>query len=176
MKKCKSCGNKFEPKYSTAQPVCSFECALDYNKKEKVKEWKSKKKKIKESLKTLSDYKKELQVLVNRFIRLRDKYKQCISCSKPLKNKFDAGHYRSQGGNPEIRFNELNIHGQCVYCNQHLHGSLINYRINLIKRIGLDKVEWLEGKHEPSKLSIEEIKELKILYKQKIKELITKQI
>lgn len=169
--RCKICKEKFNPKFFLQKTCLNAKCILEYSKQDKAKNWKVEKKFRKESLKTLSDYKKELQVLVNRFIRLRDKDKPCISCLQPLKLKFDAGHYRSQGGNPELRFNELNIHAQCVYCNQHLHGNLINYRINLIKRIGLEKVEWLEGKHEVNKQSKEEIKELKILYKQKIKEL-----
>jgi hypothetical protein len=70
-----------------------------------------------------SDHVKELQVIVNKYVRLRDKDKGCISCGTPLLGKYDAGHYYSAGGNPELRFNTDNIHGQCVYCNQHRHGT-----------------------------------------------------
>jgi hypothetical protein len=56
-------------------------------------------------------------------------------------------------------------------CNAHLSGNQVNYRIELINRIGLDKVEWLEGKHEPLKLTIDEIKVLIAEYKSKIKQL-----
>lgn len=167
--KCKVCKNKFNAKFFNQKTCFNPSCILEFNKQVKTKQLKEKKKVIKESLKTNSEHRKELQVLVNRFVRLRDKDKPCISCLKQLKSKFDAGHYRSSGGNPELRFNELNIHAQCVYCNQHLHGNLIDYRINLIARIGLDKVEWLEGSHEPLKLSIEEIKKLKEKYKEKIR-------
>jgi hypothetical protein len=38
-------------------------------------------------------------------------------------------------------------------------------------RIGVEKVEWLEGKHEPLKLTIDEIKVLIAEYKSKIKQL-----
>lgn len=169
--RCKVCRTKFEVKFFNQKTCFDPSCVLEFSKKEKLNNWKAKKKVIKESLKTNSEHRKELQVLVNKFIRLRDKNKPCISCLKPLNNKFDAGHYRSSGGNPELTFNEFNIHAQCVYCNRYLHGNLIDYRINLIKRIGLDKVEWLEGKHEPLKLSIAEIKEMKEEYKQKIKEI-----
>ena len=169
MRKCKVCRVKFAPVHSSVQMCCSLTCAIEYSKQIEKKKWAKEKKVLKEKIKTKSDYVKELQKQVNYFIRQRDKDKPCISCGKPLINKFDAGHYRSAGGNPELRFEELNIHGQCVYCNQHLHGNLIDYRIRLIERIGVEKVEWLESKHEPKHYTIEELKELIKEYKQKNK-------
>jgi len=169
MRKCKICKVKFEPVHSSVQMCCSLTCAIEYSKQIEKKKWQKEKKVLKEKLKTKSDYVKELQKEVNKFIRNRDKDKPCVSCGKPLLNKFDAGHYRSAGGNPELRFNESNIHGQCVYCNQHLHGNLIDYRIRLIERIGVEKVEWLEKKHDPKHYTIEELKELIKEYKSKNK-------
>lgn len=52
MKKCKICGVKFEPKYSSVQNVCSYKCAIDYSKQQKQKDWTKRKKVIKDSLKT----------------------------------------------------------------------------------------------------------------------------
>ena len=125
------CKKKFD-KIRANQLVCSYSCASAYTKqlrdKKEKKEWTARKKKVAEELKTNSDHRKELQILVNKFIRLRDKDKGCISCGQSLNTKFDAGHFRSVGSCPELRFNEENIHGQCVYCNQHLHGNLIQYR------------------------------------------------
>jgi hypothetical protein len=170
MPRCKICKDKFEPKYFLQKTCFEPSCILEYKDKVKEKEWKKEKKQIKESLKTNADYVKELQVIFNKFIRLRDKGLNCISCNKPSK-KENAGHYRSAGGNPELRFNEDNVHLQCEYCNTYLHGNLIDYRINLIKKIGIEKVEWIEGKHEPKKYSIPELIELKVIYKEKIKNL-----
>ncbi|NQY30445.1 MAG: recombination protein NinG [Flavobacteriaceae bacterium] len=172
-KKCKYCKGVFTP-FRILQSVCSFECSI-YESKEKAdrkkaKEWRKEKQKRKEALKTNSDYVRELQTIFNKFIRLRDKGLNCISCGKPAK-KENAGHYRSRGGNPELAIEELNCHLQCEYCNTFLHGNLIDYRINLITKIGLEKVEWLEGKHEPKKHTIEELKVLKEYYKNKIKEI-----
>lgn len=169
MRKCKICKVKFTPVHSSVQMCCSINCAIEYSKQIEKKKWTKQKKVLKEKVKTKSDYVKELQKQVNYYIRQRDKDKPCISCGKPLNSKFDAGHYRSAGGNPELRFEELNIHGQCVYCNQHLHGNLIDYRIRLIERIGVEKVEWLESKHEPKRYTIPELKELIKKYKQKNK-------
>lgn len=169
MARCKICKDAFKVKFFNQKTCFNEKCVLEYYKKVKSNNWKREKKKLKESLKTKSDYQKELQKQVNYFIRQRDKDKECISCSTILKGKYDAGHYRSQGGNPELRFNELNIHGQCVRCNQHLHGNLIDYRIKLIQRIGIDKVEWIESKHEPQHYTIEELKQFIKEYKLKNK-------
>lgn len=79
----------------------------------------------------------------NKFIRERDKSKGCISC--PGGQVENAGHYLSAGHNAIFRFNEHNANGQCIHCNKHLHANLIRYRINLVKKIGVEKVEWLEG-------------------------------
>ncbi|TCK68080.1 NinG protein, partial [Lonepinella koalarum] len=71
-----------------------------------------------------------------------------------------------------LRFNEDNCHKQCQPCNTHLSGNITEYRINLVQKIGLERVEWLERKdHKPLKLSVDEIKELIRVYKAKCKEL-----
>ena len=179
MPRCRSCKKKFIPRYFL-QKHCldNTECikamkdeAVEKERKKKAKEWKREKKQLKEKLKTHSDYIKEVQKVFNEYIRLRDKLKGCISCGKKDTGQYHAGHYRSAGGNPELRFEELNVWKQCATCNTYLHGNLINYRINLIKEIGVKKVEWLEGKHEPRKYSILELKELKQHYKSLIKQM-----
>lgn len=170
MPKCKICKQKFTPKQK-GQFVCSYECAFAYVKKQREKKQKKKDKVTKEKLKSRGQWLRETQSIFNKFIRERDKGKPCISCLNPNPKKVNAGHYRSVGGNPELRFEPLNVWLQCEYCNNYLHGNLINYRINLIKRIGIEKVEWLEGVHEPKKYTIEELKYMKILYKSWLKEL-----
>ncbi len=51
-------------------------------------------------------------------------------------------------------------------------GNVTEYRINLIKKIGVEEVERLERKdHPPLKLTNDEIKAKIALYKNKIKEL-----
>ncbi|MEN2908551.1 hypothetical protein EFIBHEMM_01788 [Mannheimia haemolytica] len=125
-----------------------------------------------EKLKSRRDFEKDLQKIFNKFIRLRDKDLPCISCGRYHQGKYDAGHYKTVGGNPELRFNEDNCHSQCVPCNRHLHGNIVNYRVNLIEKIGLERVEFLERKdHPPLKLTIEQIKDLIKVYKAKCKEL-----
>jgi NinG protein len=153
---------------------CSIDCGYKYQKilreKKAAKEWRDEKKVLKEKLKTHKDYLNDLQIVFNTFIRMRDKDKLCICCDKPLIGKFDAGHYFSVGGNPALRFNEDNVHAQRVHCNRDKHGNLIEYGIMLPFRIGHERFKELEQlRNTPLKLSIPEIKELIIFYKQKIK-------
>lgn len=82
------------------------------------------------------------QKIFNAWVRERDKDKGCISCGGPVEH---AGHYYSQGHHSELRFNEINTNGQCLRCNNFLHGNLINYRKGLIKRYGEQRVMLLEN-------------------------------
>ena len=173
MKTCKVCKSKFEPKYSNVQIVCSAKCAYEYGRKQVEKKNKEAKKEAKENLLTHKDYLKMLQVVFNNYIRLRDKDKHCISCGKPLIGKYDAGHYFSVGGYPNVRFDEFNVWGQCVACNQHKHGAIHEYTQGLVKRIGETEFNLLRERayQMPLKLSIVEIKEKIKEYKFKIKQL-----
>lgn len=172
MKKCKACGNKFTPFNSLAQ-VCSIDCAIQYAKDNKVQERVRRKlaQIAKERIKTRSEHLRDAQTVFNAFIRERDKSEPCISCGRYHNGQYHAGHYRSVGACPELRFCELNVHKQCSACNNHKSGNIIEYRINLVKKIGVEKVEWLEGYHDPKKYTIEQIKQIKAEYKQKLKEL-----
>lgn len=172
-RKClnKECKKKFMPMSST-QVVCSPLCGVAYAKTVRVKDWKKEKKERKEKLKTRTDHLNELQVIFNKFIRLRDAKLGCISCGAELKGKFDAGHYFSVGAHPELRFWEDNCHGQCVYCNQHRHGNLLEYSENLPKRIGPDRYSiLLAAKGSHLKLTLPDILEWKERFKAKIKEI-----
>ena len=175
MAKCKICKKEFE-KRSPQHVVCCYSpCGVLYmseiTEKKRKKAWNKEKKELKEKIKTHSDWLNELQKVFNKFIRLRDKDKTCISCGISLKNrKYDAGHYYSVGSSPSIRFDEDNCHGQCVACNQHKHGNITEYTINLPLRIGYLRFESLKQKRNESlKLTIPEIKEKIEFYKQKIK-------
>ena len=176
--KCKNCKDKFEPKWFNwkfcDKDLCHNLGVKELVKKErdkKAKQERKEKKKAKEALLTHRDYLKLFQTVFNTYIRERDKDLPCISCGKNNEKQFHAGHYRSVGSCPELRFNELNVWRQCATCNTYLHGNLIEYRKELINRIGVDKVEWLEGNHPSSKMLIPEIKEKIKEYKAKINSL-----
>lgn len=171
--KCRSCKQSFDPIYRNGIIVSRLCLSCLMKKaKHKVKTDKAKEReKIKEKLKTHSEWLNDLQKVFNTYIRLRDKGKPCISCGCSLVGKYDAGHYFSVGAYPNIRFNEDNVHGQCVACNQHKHGNTTEYSLSLPMRIGIERYEHLLLiRNEPLKLTIEDIKELISFYKRKIKE------
>ena len=47
----------------------------------------------------------------------------------------------------------------------------MNYRISLVLRIGQDKVDWLEGPHEPQRYTIDDLKAIRADYKARLKQL-----
>jgi len=172
-RKCKNCGLVFQKK-TPLQFVCSVSCSIEYAKKQrekkKKKDWNKRKAEIKQSLKTKQDYEKELEALFNKFIRLRDAGKPCISCGTSLSGKFDAGHYYPAGSYKNIRFDEMNVHGQCVHCNQHKHGNITEYTLRLPERIGKESFDQLVlDRLKERHYTIPELIELKVIYKDKIK-------
>ena len=158
-KKCKHCKALFTPS-KPIQTVCSIACAVAMAKKKREKVEKAADRQKRESLKSRSQWIKEAQTAFNAYIRLRDEKEPCISCGRHHGGQYHAGHYLSTGARPELRFEPLNVHKQCQPCNTHLHGNLILYRVNLIKKIGLEKVEWLEGLHEPKHYTIDDLKQI----------------
>ena len=82
---------------------------------------------------------------------------------------FDAGHYRSVGSAPHLRFDERNVHGQRKQCNRYGSGRAVDYRVGLIQRIGLEVVEALEADQQPKHYSIEDLIELRDKYRAKKK-------
>ena len=72
----------------------------------------------------------------------------------------------------QFTFDERNVHGQCVACNQHKHGNLLNYQTGIQERIGADELIELHSKaHEIRKYSREELRDIIEEYKQKAKAL-----
>ena len=186
-KRCPVCRVMFVP-VRGSQAVCGeIECAIAHGQSEKGRAIAGKAlaevgrreiKVRKEKLKNRADHLREAQAAVNEYVRLRDAHLPCISCdSMPNDNdlmtgsRWDAGHYRSVGACPELRFEPLNIHRQCVKCNRNLSGNAVEYRIRLVLRIGADKVAWLEGPHEARKYTAEEIKAIKAKYRAMTREL-----
>jgi len=174
-RKCVRCKEKFTPQNNT-QVCCSSFCAIQHvktiKKKKATKEWQEQKKALKNDLMTKSDYLNLAQKVFNTYIRLRDKGKPCISCGA-TKYTSSCGHYYSSGNHKNVTFNEDNCHAQCwYYCNSSLSGNLIEYRKGLINRIGIERLDYLDSIAKiEKKFTIEEIKEIIKIYKEKIAEL-----
>lgn len=183
-KTCKNpaCGASFVPQ-RFAQAVCSPKCGLAIKDVNQEKARKSlaqvERKEIKvrkEKLKSRGEHMREAQQAFNEYIRTRDQAAGhlCISSGKPLDwsgNAVDAGHYRSVGSAPHLRFDERNCHAQSKQDNRFLSGNAVDYRIGLIARIGLQEVEALEADQSVRKYTIDDLKTIKRRYREKTREL-----
>ena len=169
--KCKTCKTEYV-KRNSWQTLCgSVECAVSFTGKARAKREKAERKETKAKLETRSDCLKKAQAAVNAWVRARDKDLPCISCQRYHEGQYHAGHYRSVGACPELRFEPDNIHKQCAPCNNHLSGNIVAYRPNLIDKITLERTEWIEGKHDAKKYTKDELKEIAKHYKAKLKAL-----
>jgi hypothetical protein len=173
-KACAVCQKPFTPA-RPMQRVCGFICS----KKVPALERKAERARVKErkrALETIPELIKVAQREFNKWVRTRDQLQPCISCGKqPGGSGFhegrDAGHYRSVGSASHLRFHEDNCNAQCVHCNQFKAGKAVEYRIGLIGRIGVERVEALESSNEPHKWTKEELRQIAATYRAKLKQL-----
>ena len=154
MAKCKSCGNKFIPKYSSLEPTCGeIDCKVKWSIqvvskqkekliKEKKQAWSKEKIKISEGLKTLTDWQKDLEKPINKICCLIDFGSGCISCNG--KTTPQAGHFHTVKSNPSIRFNLDNLHLQDYNCNCKKGGNIQQYDLGLIERYGKEYWEYVK--------------------------------
>lgn len=175
LKTCPICRKPFA-KQRMGQKACSIECAIAMGKQAQEKTKRKEIKARKERIKTRTDWMKEAQHAFNAYIRERDRNKPCICCGMPLElnaigGGYDAGHYRSVGSAPHLRFDERNVHAQRKQCNRYGAGRAVDYRIGLVRRIGLEAVEALEADQAPRKYTIPDLIEIRDTYRQKLREL-----
>lgn len=164
MRVCLHCKTRFEPWITSMQRGCSYDCLAELARKDRERKA-AEAKKIeratdrakREALKRLPDLIAEAQREVNRYCRLRDLYyhgRVCISCGASPENKYggtmDAGHYRSRGSAPQLRYYTPQIAMQCVRCNRDRAGERDRFRAGLVGRIGLEKVEAIEAMNGPA--------------------------
>ena len=184
MTRCANCRKPFT-KLRMTMKVCGAECGEIYGRKvalEKADKQKRKEAKAdrldtrerKEKLKSKSDVVKEVQVIVNRYVRERDLKAGygCISCGAQSSPRWDAGHFRSVGSAPHLRFDaDRNIHLQCAKCNTYLAGHLLAYRDELPKRIGIPAFDSLMADQRPRHYTKEDLQGIKACFRERLKEL-----
>ncbi|EKN4696954.1 recombination protein NinG [Yersinia ruckeri] len=177
LKKCKVCPTKFTPRNSL-QIVCCGHCAYLYQKRQSEKKaadkaledrkaWRERKAK----LKPLKHWEDATQRVVNDYVRERDRDEPCISCGRYQAYGWHAGHFRTIAKASQIRYIEDNINKQCSECNTHQSGNITPYRINLVKKIGAQRVEALENNNTPHRYTREELDSIRKLYRAKLREL-----
>lgn len=197
--KCKGCKQYFSRDSTikiNAGRFCKIDCAMQYGqekaaeaKKRKIKKDQKIKaanhRKAKERLKTNSQLIKEAQASINKYVRERDFLLGCISCDKTkqeIENNqswkvggaWDAGHYKTRGARPQLRFNLWNINKQCKSCNAGSHKNSAKsesvgntYTKNLTKKIGSHKVEFLETYQGKSRYEDDYLRRIKKVFNKK---------
>lgn len=170
-----SCGRNFI-RLNSMQKIC-VKCAIAAPKLKRKAEAKAEKenfKRRKEAVKPRAKWVAEAQAAVNRYARLRDIRAGygCITCGAQFGSKyggaFDAGHMHSRGSNPHLRFHLHNIALQCVKDNRYLGGLALEFRNQMVARLGIERIEAMEATHGPAKKhSVEYLKRLKQVFTKK---------
>lgn len=172
-KTCCICSTKFSPFLST-QKTCSVPCAVIYGKRAEAKkqakaeaafakegreQWRERKAK----LKPLKHWEDMTQRVVNDYIRDRDLLngEGCISCGRANALAWHAGHFRTVAKASQLRYHPDNINLQCSECNTHQSGNTGPYRINLVTKIGSERVEKLESDNSIHRYTREELEALR---------------
>lgn len=180
-RKCKKCGEFHPAESGVKTPAGSFCCmahAIEFarEKSQRLAERKamqnasaakaherSERAAIAERKKELNRPKHldKLQRLVNQYVvHIRDKDAPCCTCGTTSQSiKYDAGHFRSRGACPELRFELTNIAKQCsVNCNVMKSGSRLEFSEFIRNKYGQEHLDWINGKHKTLKEQLPDAK------------------
>ncbi|WP_285130328.1 recombination protein NinG [Leclercia adecarboxylata] len=199
-RKCTVCREWFHP-VRPEQYVCTYECACVHGKAandaakaekqrkekkrrlEEEKEGRKRRKARREELRPTAYFKSQAQQAFNNFIRYRDRELPCISCGETNPpdlhgGRWDCGHFKTVGANPELRFEERNAHKQCKSCNAGAGKYTAKeatvaqqYEAGLVQRYGQDYVDWLNGPHPMTNYRREDYIRIRDEYRVKLREM-----
>jgi hypothetical protein len=173
-KTCAQCGTQFRPFSSTSRvcsPICASKWVRASNRLER-EQFKARK----EAVATIKQLIAKTQTAFNAYIRARDAGKNCICCGQPFEpmkpgGSVDAGHWRSRGAAPQLRFDEANVHAQRKNCNRPGGAKAGPFRAGMIERVGIAEVERLEADNTVRKWTRTELIAIRAQYVEKLKEL-----
>ncbi len=150
-RKCLCCKSWFKP-IEQGITTCSTDCAILYGKsnftKQVTKEKRNAKRKLRENDKSalMQDCQKLAQK-IGRQHGVLSGITECVTCDVILstQQQVDGGHFLPKNNYSAIKLYTLQIHPQCVKCNQYNSGMRADYKVFMIGRYGLEKSEWLES-------------------------------
>ena len=98
-----------------------------------------------------STLKNKLWKIVSEYIRRRDAdengYVDCCTCGKTYHwTKIQAGHFIAAAQGNATRWDERNIHSQCMRCNLNLGGNGAEYYPFMVNKYGEDFVNELRSR------------------------------
>jgi hypothetical protein len=172
--KARGCRVRFTPRNSLQQ-ACSLDCAMSVSRERAAKAEKRaamqrrrQQADDRERVKTRRQLMSEATAAVHRLVRELDEGWPCITCDRLVVDddlitgsRWHAGHYRSRGSAPELRFDARNIHRQCAACNRPGGHTAAEYRDGLLRRYGIAMVEWLDGPHPVLRLSADDLRRVR---------------
>jgi hypothetical protein len=180
-----ACAKPYKPQRSF-QEACSVPCSIvvaslksiKREERKKLNQRRENRRNLREwRLKniTVAKLKAQADKEFGRYIRERDHADTCICCdgvpdaltAATLAVKghlWDAGHWRSKGAADHLRYNEDNCHKQLVSCNRDKSGNSVAYRVRLIKKIGIERVEALENDNRTVKWDRDELVQIRRTY------------
>lgn len=192
-KRCAMCGMMYTQR-PNAQPFeswCSLTCGVELGR-ERMEKARAKReakalRERKVALKPRSRWLQEAEGAVRAYCRERDRFEPCMSCGRTVAEVesgpwrpggyWDGGHYLSKGSHPELRLCTWNIWKQCKACNSgagnHVkkHSTVQKaYRARLVEKLGEERVQWLEGPHEPLKPDIVYLRRVKSIFSRRAKQ------
>lgn len=104
---------------------------------------------------SVSKLKKQADATFSEWVRRsasdEEGYTRCVTCglTKPWE-ELQAGHYEKRGVNG-LRFDERNVHPQCVGCNVFQHGNYPKYAIYMVETYGLPILQQLRSEAQVTK-------------------------
>lgn len=179
---CPICRNSYVP-FQPMQAVCSPRCAMKKVRLAKVEERLSEKaeraetKRRKEAIKPRAKWLAECQAIVNRYVRILalSRGQGCFTCGAMPQQKFggtyDAGHFRSVGSAPQLRYWIPQIKIQCIPCNRHKGGMALSFRKALVEDHGDEWVDRLESMNHSAKFDVDYLRRFKSVMGKKLRRL-----
>lgn len=172
VKTCRAEFFKPQPFINFCSPECGAVLGIEKLAKQRAEKEKSDRTDRKQKLLAIEPMEywlKRAEKACNAYIRKRDEGQGCISCGRHDAEVWNAGHFISVGANRTLRFHEDNIHLQCARpCNKDKGGNIHEYRKGLEKKIGPERLAFLDGWHGPVKMTIEKAQEIERHYKEKL--------
>jgi hypothetical protein len=112
----------------------------------------------------------------HKYIRLRDEGKECVSCGQPWNKNHQAGHLKKAELYSTLKFDENNIHNQCMGCNLMKDGNVQLYNDRILKRITQaqkDEIErkCIEERQNSFKWQRDDLEQVREYYKKKYNKL-----
>lgn len=200
-RKCRVCRTDFQPVrclQTVCGPECAIKQAqAKRSKEERIAQLEDRKviRMRKEALKTPKQKRSKLVQQAEKAVRdYRRTYELakgsgCMSCSRSQQEvigtdgwkpggAFDAGHYHGKGARPNLRLEPDNIWLQCKSCNggsakYARKGATVSkqFRENLIKEIGIERVEQLDADDKPRHWTDDELIAIKSHYQKLTREM-----